>query len=207
MIKEHNSQLQQLFKGTTHAQFIHREAKDYIKQFDESNNKSCFDMVKLAWSIWISANMSVLKCIGGGFAYANTSNETKPSRNRINRMLTNMYHDRLKDTNIHNMDAIPLILQLDSEDTFFYLDPPYTESNCGHYEKTQEVFNRLLEILPNLKGKYILSSYPAKQLLQFRKNNNVFYQNIEQRRLANSDIMKTQCLTMNFQPNEEQYLF
>ena len=127
--------------------------------------------------------------------------------NRINRMLTNIYNSRLKNTNIHNMDAIPLIKELDSEDTFFYLDPPYTESNCGSYQKTQQVFNRLLEILPELKGRYILSSYPAKQLLQFRKNNNVYCQNIEQRRLANSDIMKTQCLTMNFDPNKEQYLF
>lgn len=207
MIKEKNEELQQMFLGTVHAQFIHKQAKQYIKQFDQSENKEQFDMVKLAWSIWLSANMSVLKCIGGGFAYANTSNETKPSMNRINRMLTNMYHQRLKDTNIHNMDAIPLIKELDSQDTFFYLDPPYTESNCGHYEKTQQVFNRLLEILPTLKGKYILSSYPAKQLLQFRKNNNVFYQNIQQRRLANSDIMKTECLTMNFEPNKQQYLF
>lgn len=48
-------------------------------------------------------------------------------------MLTNIYNSRLKNTNIHNMDAIPLIKELDSEDTFFYLDPPYTESNCGSY--------------------------------------------------------------------------
>lgn len=201
MIKYRGKQLQQLFKGTVHAQFIHRQAKNYLKQFDLSEDKDSFDKIKLAWSIWVSANMSQLKCIGAGFAYAITATQAISTANRVNRMLSDMYINRLKNTILHNMDAIPLIKELDNKDTFFYLDPPYSESNCGHYEKTQQVFNRLLEILPTLKGKYILSSYPAKQLLQFRKNNDVFCKDIVQRKLINSNNFKTECLTMNFNPD------
>jgi DNA adenine methylase len=103
-----------------------------------------YDKIKLAWSIWMCCNLSYLKIIGSGFAFATTNNECNSTTNRKNRSINKKYSDRLANTTIYTSDAIQLIKELDSKDTFFYLDPPYDNSNCGNYEGTQEVFDRLL---------------------------------------------------------------
>ena len=67
------------------------------------------------------------------------------------------------------MDAVQLILKLDSENTFFYIDPPYVGANQGHYGGyTQEHFDDLLKVLSQIKGKFLLSSYPNDILDKYR---------------------------------------
>lgn len=202
VIKNNFQQFKQYMFATTHAQFLHKEAKQYIKWFDQKQeiNKSTnfqFDKIKLAWSIWVASNMSFTKIIGGGFAFANTNNETKSTANRKFRMLSGCYNERIKNTIIHNIDAIQLIQQTDSYDTFFYFDPPYANSDCGFYQGTQQVFYRLLNILPKLKGKFILSSYPDQKLTQMVKTYNFEYKEIIQKLLINRPTNKIQCITTN----------
>ena len=205
VIQNHYEQLKQYMYGTTHAEFIHTEAKQYVKWFEHqySENHNCeYDKVKLAWAIWVSSNMSFTKIIGGGFAFANTNNEPKSTANRKFRMINGQYNSRIKNTIIKNMDAIPLIKELDSENTFFYLDPPYANSDCGSYQGTQQVFYRLLQVLPTLKGQFILSSYPNTQLNKKVSENNWNYQQIVQKLLINHPQNKTQCITTNINLNQ-----
>jgi DNA adenine methylase len=56
--------------------------------------------------------------------------------------------------------------------------PPYVGSDRWHYDGyTQEDFDALLEILADLKGKFLLSSFRNKTLAEFSKYHN--WENIE----------------------------
>lgn len=65
---------------------------------------------------------------------------------------------RLRETVIENKDFESLIKQYDRCESFFYLDPPYVETE-GHYlvefPKTDHV--RLYNTLKDIKGKFLLS--------------------------------------------------
>ena len=73
-------------------------------------------------------------------------------------------HARLQRVQIENQDFRKLIPKYDSEDTFFYLDPPYildTRKSGEAYEceMTDDDHKELVEILLNIKGQAILSGY------------------------------------------------
>jgi len=54
------------------------------------------------------------------------------------------------------------LLQWDSENTFFYCDPPYVGADQGHYGGySEEDLGRLCEALENVKGDFLLSTYPS----------------------------------------------
>jgi DNA adenine methylase len=55
---------------------------------------------------------------------------------------------------------------------FFYLDPPYYNSDMGHYDGyTIEDFEMLLNQLSKLEGRFLLSSYPSIILSKFVEEN------------------------------------
>ncbi len=66
--------------------------------------------------------------------------------------------DRLRHVIIENKDFESLIIQYDRPDAFFYLDPPYYETE-GHYVVvfTKEDHTRLRNVLKNIQGKFLLS--------------------------------------------------
>ena len=48
---------------------------------------------------------------------------------------------------------------------FFYLDPPYIDTNQGHYKGyLREHYEQLLRLLAGLKGKFMLSYFPNEPL-------------------------------------------
>ncbi len=62
---------------------------------------------------------------------------------------------RTKDVIFSNLDYKQLF-ELDSKDTFFFLDPPY-ENSKGLYKNETFNFRELSKILKNIKGKFILT--------------------------------------------------
>jgi len=91
----------------------------------------------------------------------------------INKLKKKEYQDKLsKITNIHSLDFEKIIKMYDSEDTFFYLDPPYfTNDKDGNdtgmrasWYGVKDSFNqqthmRLLELLKTTKSRWALSYY------------------------------------------------
>lgn len=74
---------------------------------------------------------------------------------------------RLQRVQIDNRDFRELIPIYDSEDTFFYLDPPYvlntrTAGEVYEYEMSEDGHKELVEILLNIKGQAILSGYDSE---------------------------------------------
>jgi DNA adenine methylase len=74
-------------------------------------------------------------------------------------------HDRLKDVKVLHRPALEVIQSEDTPATFFYLDPPYFHPTrtarkvYGAFEMTEADHRQLLDLLPSLKGKVILSGY------------------------------------------------
>ena len=71
---------------------------------------------------------------------------------------------RFADVTIHNESWEPVLDRYDTEDTFFYLDPPYTPDSrkAGEYDHEMDDADheRLIERVQTLSGKCLLSGYP-----------------------------------------------
>ena len=50
-----------------------------------------------------------------------------------------------------------MITRYDSEDSFFYLDPPYYKIKYYKYNFNENDFYELNKILKNIKGKYLMN--------------------------------------------------
>jgi DNA adenine methylase len=84
-------------------------------------------------------------------------------------------HQRLRRVAILNQDAVDVIRQQDGPRTLFYLDPPYlheTRSTTGEYqhEMSDEDHRRLLTVLAEIEGDFVLSGYPSKLYEEFQKD-------------------------------------
>ena len=82
-------------------------------------------------------------------------------KNRVDRLPE--YIDRMRSIHIENKDALKVIKQWDAPQTFFYIDPPYPDTDCGHYGGyTRDDFSALVEVLKTIQGSFILSCYPQE---------------------------------------------
>lgn len=80
--------------------------------------------------------------------------------------------ERLRTAEIESYDALKIIKSRDTTDTLFYLDPPYPGTDLGHYDGySEEDFRALLNILQNIKGKFLLSSFRNKYLYEYTRVN------------------------------------
>ena len=71
---------------------------------------------------------------------------------------------RLLRVQIENVPALELIERYDTEDTLFYLDPPYVhesrnDSNAYGYEMTNEEHAELADMLHSIRGRAVVSGY------------------------------------------------
>lgn len=73
---------------------------------------------------------------------------------------TNKIHERLRYVQISCRDALKVIQERDTDETFFYLDPPYINCDQKHYRGYEKKdFRQLLEMLTNINGRFILSCF------------------------------------------------
>ncbi len=159
-----------------------------------------FSPVHKAWAFWVGTIQGFSNQIG---SWRSSTNRDKEAKLNFNKKVafTEVLSKRLDLTQIECKDALELIKKQDSEDSFFYVDPPYVGADQGHYGGyTQEHFNALLEALSKIKGKFLLSSYPNDVLDQYKKqygwhsNDKDMALSISQR----SGARKTEALTANY---------
>jgi len=77
------------------------------------------------------------------------------------------HFDRI--TNIYNKDFSEIISEYDNEDAFFYIDPPYynTETYYSNHEFGLNDHERLASCMKQMKGKFALSYYDFPQLSEW----------------------------------------
>ncbi|MBL7813398.1 MAG: DNA adenine methylase [Saprospiraceae bacterium] len=182
---------------------------DSIPYSREAHDEACvmrqfpnlFTDVQKAWSFFFMANTSMFSILGN---IMNTpSRDQKPIRTFLNKVdrFTDVYAERLKSTFIENRNALYVIKTHDGEDTFHFIDPPYFNSDCGHYGGyTHGDFETLLILLGTLQGKFMLTCYPSDLLNQYVALNGWHVECIEMQ-LSASKIKgkkKVECLVTNY---------
>lgn len=87
----------------------------------------------------------------------------KAFHNKVSRLI--QYHRRLQNVQIDNIDALDFISYWDTEQTLFYLDPPYVHGarkdkrKVYAHEADDDHHEKLVDLLLTIKGKAILSGY------------------------------------------------
>lgn len=177
VVKTKFRQLQKEVKATLHSRELHRQAAKMILYYPE-----LFTDVKRAWAIWVLANQSYASLIetSSTWGYDKSKNTTAKRLHQKRENFTKDYAMRLEKTQIENVDALRVIETRDSEKTFFYCDPPYFNSDCGHYNGySEQDFENLLNALSKIKGKFLLSSYPNELVEKYAKQNKWFMKKID----------------------------
>lgn len=79
--------------------------------------------------------------------------------------------DRIKKVIIENKDFEELIRQYDRDDSFFYCDPPYYQTERIYdADFGKDDHNRLFNVLSNIKGKFLLSYNDCEYIRELYKN-------------------------------------
>ena len=197
-------ELDKKVKCTLHSRSIYNVAKHILK------NPKKYDSIERAWAFWAQIQMSfgnrLLSAWGYGIKPGGCSPEYIYSRRE---RFVKAFSDRLKHTIIENNRADKVIKTFDTEETFHYLDPPYISSDQGHYKGyTEEDYFRDLEVLVNIKGKFVLSSYPENILFEYIEKYGWNFITKEAPVLINNKRQikkrKIECLIWNYDIEDKQ---
>jgi len=109
---------------------------------------------------------------GLGRSWGRATSHKVINANKIHKNLPDFpaIHDRLKNVQIENLDFEKCLVDYDSPETVFYLDPPYLNTkNLYTYEWTRDDQLRLLKRIFECEGTVILSGYtePLNDLFPF----------------------------------------
>lgn len=136
------------------------------------NNPDMFSDIKRAWAVWCLAAQGFAGLMDGSWGYDVAKNTTTKKISNKRSSFTEEYAIRLQNVQIECTDALRIIRSRDCKEAFFYCDPPYFNSDCGHYDGYSiEDFENLLKLLASIDGKFLLSSYPSPILKQYAKAN------------------------------------
>lgn len=160
---------------TLHSRDLHRKAQVIY------DNPDMFSPMKQAWALWTLSQQSFSARLDGSWGYdiAKRTTSRKIANKRAN--FTEAYVIRLQDVQLECTDALRIINSRDRSTSFFYCDPPYYNSDCAHYDGYSiEDFERLLDTLSKIEGKFLLSSYPSPILKKMVKANGWHQHSIQQ---------------------------
>lgn len=198
--------LQKLVSQTLHSEAIYYHAKDVW------NGRVEADEIEKAWAIWLITNGSFAGSMHGGWKWCNGTSGSNCGVYLAGkrRDFSESLHSRLEHVQISCRDAINVIIERDTPKTFFYLDPPYPGSYQGHYTGyTHKDLYCLLQVLKDIKGRFILSNYWCQTLrwhvLKFGWNVKEIEVNCNVANLGETIQKRTEILVYNYE--NEKTLF
>jgi len=152
-------------KATLHSRKQHRQAWEAYQHPEDH------DPVTRAWAIFVLSSQGFASQLGKSWGYDRKKGSVAIKVMNAKRRFTEALTERIERTQIDCQDALKVIKAFDSEDSFFYVDPPYPNTNCGHYKGyMMEDLDQLLQVLSRIKGKFLLSNYPLDLIAQYSKD-------------------------------------
>ena len=143
---------------------------EYAKAIDLSKEEDISDIDR-AWAFMVKHNQGfaglALRASNWSRTTTVASGQATNTNNWRRRMsMLEWWHKRLRRVQIDCRDALDVIQYWDSEDTLFYMDPPYvpeerTDPKVYDVETDSDFHTRLITLLLNVQGKVVLSGYPS----------------------------------------------
>ena len=135
---------------------------EYVRAVDICKGHVDAGSLEKAWALYVNAQMSFGTKLNAGWGVGkfgrNLAATWETKRQRLDASLA-----RLSRVHIDCQDALTFIDQWDHPDTLFYCDPPYTNTECGHYDGYSSAdYQALCDKLDSIQGSYILSNYPQE---------------------------------------------
>jgi DNA adenine methylase len=193
-----------LISTTLHSEKMHLKARDiYYGRIQATPTE-------IAWSVWVLTNMSFSGSIHGGWKWCNGTKGSHSVRFISKKALDfTLLKNRLQNVQISNKNALEVIQQRDTTDTFFYLDPPYPGAKQAHYYGySMKDFSELLEILRTIKGKFLLSNFWSQTLKHYAITTRWNIKSITKHlKIANfpETRYKTEILVSNYNGNNDLF--
>lgn len=137
---------------------------------DAALEEGCSHPVVRAWRFFIRCRQSMSGRMTS-FAPTSRTRTRRGMNEQVASWLTAIeglpaVHARLKRVFIQSRPALDCVKSEDGNSTLFYLDPPYlhgtrTAPSVYQHEMTEDDHRELLDLLPTLKGKFLLSGYSS----------------------------------------------
>jgi DNA adenine methylase len=199
--------LNRLVQKSLHSRTKHAVATRICRNPDK------YKPIEIAWAVWYSCCMSYMNQLGHTFG---------TSRNTCRHGHLGTYIDnkkrifregdlerRMQNVTLENRDALWVITFYDGKDVLFNVDPPYINTDCGHYKGYGvDDYEALLVLLSTIQGKFILTSYPNQPLEDAVKKYGWHKIDIVQRKCSQvqlgKETLKTECIVTNFETNLEE---
>lgn len=159
-------ELEKMIRISLHSRSLHADAAVMYE------NPHLFTRIQRAWAVWVLASQSFSSMLDGTWGYDTKGGTTSKKITNKRDAFTENYAMRLQNVQIENTDALRVIRSRDHSDAFHYCDPPYFNSDCGHYDGySKEDFEALLKTLQEAEGKFLMSSYPSDVLSEYTARN------------------------------------
>ena len=196
VVKKDFVSLEKKIQITLHSRSMHRDANVIY------SNPHMFNEIERAWAVWTLAAESFSSMLNGTWGYDIAKNTTSKKIHNKKESFTLDYAIRLQNVQIECTDALRIITSRDTKDSFFYCDPPYYNSDCGHYDGySVEDFEALLAKLSKIEGKFLLSSYHSPILTEYMKKHGWMQREFEAKVSVNkggNGKKKVEVLTANY---------
>lgn len=189
-------ELEKLIRITLHSRSLFNDAKVIY------DNHHMFSRIKRAWAVWVLSSQGFASQLDSTWGYDRKNPTVSKKIQNKKAGFTEELAIRLQHVQIECTDALRIIKSRDEKYSFFYCDPPYYNSDMGHYDGyTLEDFESLLKTLSNINGRFLLSSYPSDILSHFTDKFGwkqlAFDQPISVSKTRNK--RKTEVLTFNYE--------
>ena len=148
--------------ATAHSRALHSHAR-HIYDFPQF-----FTPVQRAWAVWVCTKLGFASMIDGTFGYDRSGTTTLKLFNARDQF-TEYLCKRLDRVIIENENGLNVIQRYDCPGAFHFVDPPYVNSDCGHYAGSfnEQNLRELLEVLSRCEGKFMLTMFPHDGIHEF----------------------------------------
>ena len=186
-------------KETPYARSVFRKAIDLL-----SNSKGK-TKVERAWAVFTGVGQGFRGLLGTGWwlSYGRGGRRGMPAtfQRKITLLRLAELRRLISGAYIENRDACKVIGGAKSKDAFIYADPPYIDTNQGHYGGYGHAdYEQLLQTLEQTPAKFMLSSRPSAQLERYGTRNNwISKEFVMALSSGGAGAKKTEVLTMNYE--------
>lgn len=194
--KNYFPELNKKVKATLHSRKMHQHAWQIY--CDPAQH----DQVSRAWAVWVLSTQGFSSQLSKSWGYDRKKGSMAIKVTNKKRQFTLELCDRLEQTQIECRDATAVIKAFDCDNAFFYVDPPYPNTDQAHYSGyTTQDLERLLDVLVTLKGRFLLSNYPQEIIQSYSARYNWFNRQFKMPVAASKKAVrptKIEVLTANY---------